>query len=138
MGSDGFRELELLRAQRHSFLNHLQVISGWLQLERSDRAAQYIRRVAAQLEAEGQVLRRVDSVEAGLFILEVSLLAEPYGVALEWRLTGGGNPGGLDEARPRIVQALEEAARLPEPQRRLMIHLGESVTVHRPLATGEG
>lgn len=30
--------ISLLRWQRHDFLNHLQVISGYLQLKKNDRA----------------------------------------------------------------------------------------------------
>lgn len=47
--------LEALRVQRHDFLNHLQVISGLLQLKKYDRAQEYIKQVAEQLGRAGAV-----------------------------------------------------------------------------------
>lgn len=137
-GEDLTRALELLRGQRHSFMNHLQVIQGWLQLDKSERAVQHITRVAERMDAEGQVLRRVEDPAVGIFLLAVALEAEPYGVTLQWRVTGPVAPAQLDEARGRILAALEQAARLPEGERRLVVTLGTPITVHTPSAMGEG
>lgn len=138
MAADLTRALELLRGQRHSFMNHLQVVSGWLQLGKSDRAVQYLNRVAARMDAEGQVLRRIEAPEVGFFILAAGLDAEPYGVTLEWRVTGPVDPAQLDDARGRFLAALKEAARLPEGERRLVVTLGPSISVHTPSTQGEG
>lgn len=132
------RVFTLLRNQRHGFLNHLQVISGWLQLGKTDRAVQYINRAAARMEEEGQALRRIDSPEVGLFVLEMGMEAEPYGVALEWRVAGAVDPEALPEAKERIKAVLEQVSSLPEGERRLAITLGRFIAVHTPPVRGEG
>lgn len=130
--------LALLQGQRHSFLNHLQVVSGWLQLGKTDRAVQHIARTAACMEAEGQALRRIDSPEVGLFLVEIGQAAEPYGVTVDWRVAGSVDPADLPEARLQAKAALEQVALLPEGERRLTITLGSGIAVHRPSTEGEG
>ncbi|QGP92453.1 Sensor_kinase_SpoOB-type, alpha-helical domain [Neomoorella glycerini] len=49
--------VSLLRWQRHDILNHLQVISGYLQLQKSDRALSYLQEVIVQLEQVGGLMR---------------------------------------------------------------------------------
>ncbi|MGI9861592.1 Spo0B domain-containing protein [Moorella naiadis] len=49
--------IPLLRWQRHDFLNHLQVISGYIQLQKSDRALAYLRQAIDQMEQLGQIMR---------------------------------------------------------------------------------
>lgn len=49
--------LSLLRWQRHDILNHLQVISGCLQLHKSERAREYLTEVVTRLEQVGNLLR---------------------------------------------------------------------------------
>lgn len=139
MAEELSRALELLRTQRHHFMNHLQVISGWLQLGKAERAIQYIDRVAARMEAERQALRRLERPEAALFVLDMGLRAESYGVALEWRLTGPVDPAALPEAAERVAAALEQASHLPEGARRLVITLGSTIDVlHTSSSVGEG
>ncbi|WP_258360314.1 Spo0B domain-containing protein [Moorella sulfitireducens] len=48
--------ISLLRWQRHDFLNHLQVISGYIQLQKSDRALTYLQEVTAGLEQLGRLM----------------------------------------------------------------------------------
>ncbi|NPV27190.1 MAG: hypothetical protein HPY81_07035 [Firmicutes bacterium] len=47
----------LLRVQRHDFLNHLQVIMGFLQLNKPEQALAYLRKISAQLQEAGKVMR---------------------------------------------------------------------------------
>lgn len=46
---DTAKMLELLSVQRHDFLNHLQIISGLLQLNREAEAREYIRNVVREI-----------------------------------------------------------------------------------------
>jgi sensor histidine kinase regulating citrate/malate metabolism len=63
--------LEALRIQRHDFANHLQVISGFVQLKKYDQAMQYIARVGEDLNRAGSVAR-IGSAEiaATIFVAE--------------------------------------------------------------------
>ena len=61
--------LEIIQAQRHDFLNHFQVISGLLQLNKVDRVREYINQVSmeiAQLSKTAKI--NVPEVTAALLI----------------------------------------------------------------------
>lgn len=47
--------LEFISVQRHDFLNHLQVISGLLQLNKGDKIRDYIRQVSLDVEKLSRV-----------------------------------------------------------------------------------
>ncbi|SFR08270.1 Sensor_kinase_SpoOB-type, alpha-helical domain [Desulfoscipio geothermicus DSM 3669] len=66
---DMARMLELLSLQRHDFLNHLQVISGLLQLNKEDRAREYIREVTRDIVRLSRVVHlKVPEVAAAFLI----------------------------------------------------------------------
>ena len=46
-----------LRAQRHDFLNHIQVVYSLLEMQEYDEATSYLERIYTQLHAVGSVLR---------------------------------------------------------------------------------
>lgn len=59
--------LEVVRIQRHDFLNHLQVISGLLQLNKADRAREYIGQVSREIGRDSKTSRiKIPEVEAAL------------------------------------------------------------------------
>jgi len=47
--------LEVLRVQRHDFMNHLQIISGMIQLNKTDRAFRYIQELAREMSEAGKI-----------------------------------------------------------------------------------
>ncbi|GAB6158208.1 Spo0B domain-containing protein [Desulfotomaculum varum] len=49
--------LEVIQVQRHDFLNHLQVISGLLQLNKGERVMDYIKQVCGEYERLARVTR---------------------------------------------------------------------------------
>lgn len=49
--------LEVIQVQRHDFLNHLQVISGLLQLNKFDRAHDYIKEVSREMAVVSKTSR---------------------------------------------------------------------------------
>ncbi len=105
--------LDLLRFQRHSFLNHLQVISGWIQLGKLDRARDYLQEVATRLEAQGE-LSLVQPPDLVLVLLQVAHLAETYDVEVLWDVkvpTGARfKVGQLRLLQRRLQAELEGAA----------------------------
>lgn len=134
--------LEMLRNQRHSFLNQLQVIAGWLQMGRPERAHQFVGQLTARFAAEGAVLRQV-SEPLGLMVIAINLEAESFGVQVEWQVAGEPDPPDEEAAsrrRAEVAAALKAASRLPEPSRRIAILLGpgDSFQVHTPGSAGAG
>jgi hypothetical protein len=130
------RAIVLLRRQRHDFLNHLQVISGWLQLNRPERVGQYIESITAHLQAESHHLRGL-APHMALVATELDLDARMYGVSLTIELGGEVVPPAFFDAVQRAIQA---AAVLPAEQRMIVVALfaDGQFTIHTPLNKGEG
>lgn len=76
-------ELNLkLRAQRHDFLNHLQVVYSLLEMAEYDEATNYLERVYDEIRSVSQVLRT--KMTAFNALLQVkSAVCEERGIALE-------------------------------------------------------
>lgn len=71
----------LLRHHRHQWLNHLQVISGWLQIQQPARAQEYIQSVLERSDGLAQAIQKASPALLGL-ALELHMLAEREGVVL--------------------------------------------------------
>lgn len=77
-------QLDHYRLQRHDFLNHWQVIMGYLQLGKADKALSYMRVGINGLEAEQQVGQiPQETVAAILLSLVISLRKEEIPVEVE-------------------------------------------------------
>jgi len=61
-------QLACYHLQRHDFLNHWQVIMGYIQLRQDDKALEYMREALTGLEAEQQVGQLKHPVVAALFL----------------------------------------------------------------------
>lgn len=48
--------LEVIQVQRHDFLNHLQVVSGLLQLNKTERVRDYIKEVCVEYGQFGKII----------------------------------------------------------------------------------
>lgn len=58
--------IELLRIQRHDFINHLQVIHALLQLGRSEKALKYIEELAKDSSLISDTLKIYEEQREGL------------------------------------------------------------------------
>ncbi len=107
--------LEVLRIQRHDFLNQLQVISGLLQLKKYDQANEYIKQVAEKLGRAG-VLARLGCPEIVAVVLVAEAAAGKKGITFN-TVIGTGLEKGID-AGPAVAEIiremLETAVRLTE------------------------
>lgn len=66
---DPERIMELISVQRHDFLNHLQVISGLLQLNRGEQAREYIKNTAGDITRLSRVVHlKVPEAAAALLL----------------------------------------------------------------------
>lgn len=77
--------LELMRVQRHNFANHLQVISGLLQLKKYDRAFEYIKGVGEELNRAG-ALARLGIPQLVQAILVAELAAGKKGIHFDYQI----------------------------------------------------
>jgi len=67
--------LKLISLMRHDFLNHLQVISGYVQLNKTERAREYIREVTGNLQRLSKVVHLKVPEMAAAFLLGEEMAA---------------------------------------------------------------
>lgn len=96
------RWLALYRDLRHETVNHCQVVSGWLQMNRTDRAHQYVHEVAQSLGAASVLVRQPSAL--ALCLLETHTLAARLGVSVAWDVE--------DDAVAAALAALEPLGEL--------------------------
>lgn len=73
----------LMRRQRHRFHNHMQVVSGWLELDRPDRARDYLDQLMRQSQAMSVWTRTAPAwAQAAAWYLDS--MAEASGIVLVW------------------------------------------------------
>lgn len=73
--------VSLLRRMRHDFANHLQVISGYLDMGWEERLASYIRSIITELNQEKIIFEAVEA-EAALYFYEQLLMIKDMGIIL--------------------------------------------------------
>lgn len=134
--------MALVRSQRHSYMNHLQVISGWLQLNRVDRAQQYLQALADRLSVESEAVRRLPG-DVALALLSLTVEAESHGSNLSWKVEGDFQPLSgeqLAELIGVVRTAFAASEHLPESSRTVRVALGPGArfAVHSPPPAGEG
>ncbi len=127
-----------LRAQRHDFLNHLQVVGSLVELREYDEAARYLDRVTGRVAAAGRAMKTASPAVNAL--LQVKLAAcERAGIPVELEIRSRWEdlaPEGwalckilsnlIDNAIDAIGEGGEEAVR-----RRLRITLTEDADACR-------
>lgn len=75
--------LGAVRAQRHDFLNHLQVILGYLQLNKIPEARKYIAEVVFEMN-RGNKITHLYPAEVALTLLVAQNEASKKGIAIEY------------------------------------------------------
>lgn len=78
-------QLGYYRLQRHDFLNHGQVIMGYLQLGKNEKALEYMRTAIRGLEAE-QSAGQIPQETAGAIILGFIISLQKEGIPVEFYL----------------------------------------------------
>lgn len=120
--------LELFRRQRHNFMNHLQVLYGYAQLNRLDAMGDYFNRLVQNLVQQSQLNRLADP-RLALTLLRWSIVAEDEGVDLKIEASpmAGGMPlsddKGLAEIDGFIQRAIQACQARPEEERSLHIRI---------------
>lgn len=73
--------VSLLRRMRHDFANHLQVISGYVDMGWEERLANYIRSIITELNQERIIFEAVEA-ETALYLYEQLLMIKDMGIIL--------------------------------------------------------
>lgn len=102
--------LDILRLQRHDFMNHLQVISGLLQLKKPERAHEYINEVAENFKKASSI-SRINSAEITMAVLRAELIAHRRGVSLNCSISSNLDGGFCHSwALAEVISELLEIA----------------------------
>lgn len=66
--------IQFLRVYKHDFLNHLQVIQGYLQLKKPEQALRYVKEAITEVEEHGSIMRlKLPTVAFWLMLKELEL-----------------------------------------------------------------
>lgn len=74
-----------LRAQRHDFINHLQVISSLTQLEEYDEAQKYLSKIIGDIRQLGQLLRTANPAVNALLAAK-AVDAQKYNIEIKFHV----------------------------------------------------
>ena len=101
---DMARLMELISLQRHDFLNHFQVISGLLQMNRGEQAREYINNAARDITRLSRVVHlKVPEAAAAIMLAHYS--AAERGVDVEYEVET--DLGGCTIPAEKLGPALE-------------------------------
>ena len=123
-----------LRAQRHDFLNHLQVVYSLIEMEEYQEANDYIEQVYGKITAVSKVMKTANPAVTALLQVKVAA-CEKAGVPVEVSITSKWET--LENTIPDwemckvlsnlIDNAIDAMENVPAESRRLTIALGENV-----------
>ncbi|MGN1369379.1 MAG: sensor histidine kinase [Aristaeellaceae bacterium] len=123
-----------LRAQRHDFLNHLQVVYSLIEMEEYGEANDYIEQVYGRITAVSRVMKTANPAVNALLQVKVAA-CEKAGTKVDVSINSKWD--ALEAAMPDwemckvlsnlIDNAIDAMEKLPEKKRRLSITLGENV-----------
>lgn len=80
---DAAKTVELLRRIRHDYANHLQVISGYVDLARYQEVKDYIAAMVEEMSEERKIFESMEC-EAVLYLYEKVLSARDLGIILKY------------------------------------------------------
>lgn len=123
-----------LRAQRHDFLNHLQVVYSLIEMEEYAEANDYIEKVYGKITSVSRVMKTANPAVNALLQVKVAA-CEKAGVQVDVTITSKWET--LESTLPDwemckvlsnlIDNAVDAMESVPEGKRRLSITLGENV-----------
>jgi stage 0 sporulation protein B (sporulation initiation phosphotransferase) len=76
--------LAMLRRVRHDFGNYLQVILGYIDLDRPEKAKSYILDIVEELATQRNIFESLDA-EAALYFYQQLLMARDLGIILKYK-----------------------------------------------------
>lgn len=76
--------VNIFREQRHDFLNHIQVILGYLQLNKADRAVTYIKKVNEEM-LEFSPVTKLENPFLVMTLIQVYQKSKSFGIKLSFQ-----------------------------------------------------
>lgn len=119
----------LLRRVRHDFANHLQVISGYLDMGQPERARHYLRRVIEDMNSARTIFEDRDA-DAALYFYQQALKANDLGCDLHFQ-------NSLTAVDWKILSRYDEPARSLGRLLRERGYLASDVSVQLSLRADE-
>lgn len=123
-----------LRAQRHDFLNHLQVVYSLMEMEEYQEANEYIEKIYGRITAVSRVMKTANPAVNALLQVKVAA-CEKEGVKVDVSITSKWE--ALESIMPDwemckvlsnlIDNAIDAMEKVQPKQRRLSIALGEDI-----------
>lgn len=120
-----------LRAQRHDFINHLQVVHSLIQLKEHDEAANYIAKTYEDIRQVGELLKTANPAVNGLLAAKKQQ-AHEKNVELEFHITARlNNPPIPDWELCRILSNLLDNAIFAASEKNGTVHISLREDIHR-------
>lgn len=80
---ENHKVIDLLRRVRHDFGNHLQVISGYLELGMNEQLREYVAEVVEEVSCQRVIFENLEA-DAALYMYEQCLQAKDLGINLQF------------------------------------------------------
>jgi len=78
------RTVDIIRRIRHDFGNHLQVISGYIELEKYKEVKRYINSITEEMGAERSIFE-TGNADTALYLYKQMLMARDLGIILRYK-----------------------------------------------------
>jgi len=114
--------VDLLRRTRHDFDNHLQVISGYLDLAKPEEAQKYLAQVVTELATE-RIIFESCSGEAALYFYDQMIRARDAGIAIKYNRLQVDNINYLQTHDEPFNSLKEAAARYNNQENNLKVNV---------------
>lgn len=111
---------------RHDFTNHIQVLHGLLQLEKTEQAKQYLCSLSKDVQAIKSLQLNIDHPGLSILLQTKKLTAQNHNIDMEFTIAENAFPNIKTTDLIKILSnlidnAIEAATELPEDQRKIII-----------------
>jgi sensor histidine kinase regulating citrate/malate metabolism len=116
--------VQLLRQVRHEWGNHLQVISGFLDLERADDVRRYIKSLAQDL-AEEVIIFEKSSPRVAFYFYQQLLLAREKGIKMSYQDLSVSSIDNLEKNQEPLQSVVKALGSAKDSQVAVAVHQSE-------------
>lgn len=113
--------VQLLRRARHDWGNHLQVISGYLDLERADNVRRYIQSLAKDLSEETIIFENA-SPKVAFYFYQQLLLARERGIKMSYQDLSVSSTEALEKNQEPLRSVVKAVGSAEDSQVAVAVH----------------